>query len=317
MQDSDSLCAHTLSLGPLSQLTAVPDGVCGLPRLATLLLGHNRLAALPRDLGRLQQTIHALDVSHNFLTALPESLSQLGGLVSLLAAHNALAALPALGGMTRLATVDLRENDLLAPGLAPGHGATGSRANDHHRQYCQHVGGGGGGGDGGGGGGGGGPLCLALAPATQQLFLSFNRGTVSLAPGAPRPLASLFGDFDAAAVSRLAEVHLSSCGLVELPPDLGAWRLCRPRKPFRAPSFSLRLCPSSCACPVGFHPSCRRLPGEAVLPRRERQRPARPRARPRVVARTAEAPGEVVVSSGRSGERTGGLWKHSCTMQML
>lgn len=75
-------------------------------------LAHNRLQALPNDLGRSLPALKRLLLDSNALEALPDSLSCLVQLTELELANNALTALPDLQPLSLLSRLDLRHNKL-------------------------------------------------------------------------------------------------------------------------------------------------------------------------------------------------------------
>ena len=104
------------------QLLFLPDGLGALgASLQRLLLGRNRLTALPASLGRLSR-LTQLQVNWNQLAALPEELGGCGELRELQLSTNRVAALPAsFSRLTMLCTCALQDNAfLLLPALL-GH----------------------------------------------------------------------------------------------------------------------------------------------------------------------------------------------------
>ena len=102
---------------PGNALTAVPR-LSSLPRLTSLDLSRNHLAALPEHVGGLL-ALRRLSVAHNQLAALPDALCGLERLERLDASHNQLEVLPphmgdAPRGLARLASLDLSANRLQA-----------------------------------------------------------------------------------------------------------------------------------------------------------------------------------------------------------
>lgn len=95
-------------------LTALPARLSNLTNLQQLLLYGNRLAELPASgaLAALKR-LKTLDVSRNELAAVPEEIGTLEQLFTLNASQNRLVAFPALTQCVRLSTLDL-SNNLLA-----------------------------------------------------------------------------------------------------------------------------------------------------------------------------------------------------------
>ncbi|XP_070064927.1 leucine-rich repeat and calponin homology domain-containing protein isoform X1 [Drosophila virilis] len=92
-----------------NQLGSLPREICFLP-LQVLLVSHNRLAALPDELGRLDQTLTDLDASYNQLAALPVRLGELRTLRSLSLRSNQLLYLPREVTCLSLVSLDVSNN---------------------------------------------------------------------------------------------------------------------------------------------------------------------------------------------------------------
>ena len=103
-----------------NQIAAVPAGVAGrLPRLHTLSLRQNRLAALPEDLAALTALAN-LDAAGNRLAALPAGLAGMRALRRLCLEDNELAALEPRLGLLPLTALSVAGNPLrLVPPARP------------------------------------------------------------------------------------------------------------------------------------------------------------------------------------------------------
>jgi leucine-rich repeat protein SHOC2 len=118
---SVSARVRTLLLGH-NRLRALPEGWAHLLSLGCLDLSYNRLTALPDDGFGACPALRILDVTGNALTALPEGLGQCVLLHTLWAGKNRLCALPASLARLhrRLARIGLAGNQLRTPdALAP------------------------------------------------------------------------------------------------------------------------------------------------------------------------------------------------------
>ncbi|ALC40084.1 Lrch [Drosophila busckii] len=103
-----------------NQLSALPREICFLP-LQVLLVSNNRLATLPDELGRLDQTLTDLDASHNQLTALPVRLGELRTLRSLSLRSNQLLYLPREITCLSLVSLDVSNNRIASLPLEIRH----------------------------------------------------------------------------------------------------------------------------------------------------------------------------------------------------
>lgn len=86
------LFSLSFSLRRSNLLTSLPRELCFLP-IEVLLVSNNRLAALPDELGRMEQ-LTELDAACNQITHLPARMSDLKNLKSLSLRNNQLVYLP-------------------------------------------------------------------------------------------------------------------------------------------------------------------------------------------------------------------------------
>ncbi|XP_034472710.1 leucine-rich repeat and calponin homology domain-containing protein isoform X2 [Drosophila innubila] len=106
-----------------NQLSSLPREICFLP-LQVLLVSNNRLATLPDELGRLDQTLTDLDASYNQLTALPVRLGELRTLRSLSLRSNQLLYLPREITCLSLVSLDVSNNRIASLPLEIRHMST-------------------------------------------------------------------------------------------------------------------------------------------------------------------------------------------------
>ncbi|XP_064548543.1 leucine-rich repeat and calponin homology domain-containing protein isoform X2 [Drosophila montana] len=106
-----------------NQLGSLPREICFLP-LQVLLVSHNRLVALPDELGRLDQTLTDLDASYNQLAALPVRLGELRTLRSLSLRSNQLLYLPREVTCLSLVSLDVSNNRIASLPLEIRHMST-------------------------------------------------------------------------------------------------------------------------------------------------------------------------------------------------
>ncbi|XP_030242388.1 leucine-rich repeat and calponin homology domain-containing protein 2 isoform X3 [Drosophila navojoa] len=106
-----------------NQLSSLPREICFLP-LQVLLVSNNRLASLPDELGRLDQTLTDLDASYNQLTALPVRLGELRSLRALSLRSNQLLYLPREVTCLSLVSLDVSNNRIAALPLEIRHMST-------------------------------------------------------------------------------------------------------------------------------------------------------------------------------------------------
>ncbi|XP_017044874.1 leucine-rich repeat and calponin homology domain-containing protein isoform X1 [Drosophila ficusphila] len=106
-----------------NQLSSLPREICFLP-LQVLLVSNNRLASLPDELGRLDQTLTDLDASYNQLTNLPARLGELRSLRSLSLRSNNLMYLPRELTCLSLITLDVSNNKIASLPLEIRHMGT-------------------------------------------------------------------------------------------------------------------------------------------------------------------------------------------------
>jgi len=101
---------HALYLND-NQLTSLPDSIGNLQKLHTLDLNDNQLTSLPDSIGGLQE-LKILDLYNNQLTSLPDTIGDLKELNTLNLDNNKLNIFPAIGNLTKLEKVFLRNNQL-------------------------------------------------------------------------------------------------------------------------------------------------------------------------------------------------------------
>ncbi|XP_034098358.1 leucine-rich repeat and calponin homology domain-containing protein isoform X3 [Drosophila albomicans] len=106
-----------------NQLSSLPREICFLP-LQVLLVSNNRLATLPDELGRLDQTLTDLDASYNQLSALPVRLGELRTLRSLSLRSNQLLYLPREITCLSLVSLDVSNNRIASLPLEIRHMST-------------------------------------------------------------------------------------------------------------------------------------------------------------------------------------------------
>ncbi|XP_068144494.1 leucine-rich repeat and calponin homology domain-containing protein isoform X1 [Drosophila tropicalis] len=106
-----------------NQLSSLPREICFLP-LQVLLVSNNRLATLPDELGRLDQTLAELDASYNQLAALPARLGELRSLRSLSLRSNQLMYLPRELTCLSLVSLDVSNNRIASLPLEIRHMGT-------------------------------------------------------------------------------------------------------------------------------------------------------------------------------------------------
>ncbi|XP_017004952.2 leucine-rich repeat and calponin homology domain-containing protein isoform X1 [Drosophila takahashii] len=106
-----------------NQLSSLPRELCFLP-LQVLLVSNNRLASLPDELGRLDQTLTDLDASYNQLTNLPARLGELRTLRSLSLRSNHLMYLPRELTCLSLISLDVSNNKIASLPLEIRHMST-------------------------------------------------------------------------------------------------------------------------------------------------------------------------------------------------
>ncbi|GBF89188.1 phospholipase A [Raphidocelis subcapitata] len=101
-------------------LSALPPGVCDLPRLAVLRLSNNKLTALPPEVGRLSE-LEVLAAGGNQLTTVPPELHRCAALRELDLSNNRIGKLLVdLRALTALRSLQLYGNALeYLPDLAP------------------------------------------------------------------------------------------------------------------------------------------------------------------------------------------------------
>ena len=104
-----------------NQLAALPPEIGQLQNLSTLDLQNNQLTALPPEIGQLQNLKH-LDLTNNELAALPPEIGQLQSLESLVLNRNQLTALPPeIGQLKNLTHLTGGINQLTALPSVIGH----------------------------------------------------------------------------------------------------------------------------------------------------------------------------------------------------
>ncbi|XP_017116838.1 leucine-rich repeat and calponin homology domain-containing protein isoform X1 [Drosophila elegans] len=106
-----------------NQLSSLPREICFLP-LQVLLVSNNRLASLPDELGRLDQTLTDLDASYNQLANLPARLGELRTLRSLSLRSNLLMYLPRELTCLSLISLDVSNNKIASLPLEIRHMST-------------------------------------------------------------------------------------------------------------------------------------------------------------------------------------------------
>ena len=95
------------------RLGSVPDWAWARTDLETLVLADNDLTELSNQIGRLR-SLRMLDMGHNKLAGVPDELGRLEALTDFLYLHdNQLASVPAsIGELRELRQIDLRGNPL-------------------------------------------------------------------------------------------------------------------------------------------------------------------------------------------------------------
>lgn len=222
---------------PHNQLARLPEGSAALPRLSTIDLSNNKVAALPEGIGLPlavggggeQPSFPALtrlDLSNNELGSLPPSLGLLK-LTTLGVQGNKLRSVPSavqLGPTSKLlahlaAKMPVAAPSGGAPGGAPGGVGGGGGVGGRGGVRSAGVGGGGPGGGGGGNarGGGGGDGGLFAAPSSVAAQLQQGGASLSLAGQNLGALPE--GVWEAAATL----THLDATGnaLASLPEEVG------------------------------------------------------------------------------------------------
>lgn len=102
-------------------LAELPEVVCKYTQLQVLLLGKNRLSALPDRFGDLKN-LKILYLNNNLLTKLPENFSSMTALQTLMLDGNKLAALPDdFGNLKNLEDLSLYNNQITR--IPPGFGS--------------------------------------------------------------------------------------------------------------------------------------------------------------------------------------------------
>ncbi|VDM18621.1 unnamed protein product [Hydatigera taeniaeformis] len=96
------------------ELTSIPElPELELRGLRSLILGMNRLDALPRGFGAFP-ALEVLDLTYNNLATLPDNFFNLGTLRALYLSDNNFEQLPAgIGNLSNLEILALRDNDLI------------------------------------------------------------------------------------------------------------------------------------------------------------------------------------------------------------
>eukprot|EP00108_Taenia_solium_P005141 TsM_000652500 transcript=TsM_000652500 gene=TsM_000652500 len=94
-------------------ITVITPKISELRGLRSLILGMNRLDALPRGFGAFP-TLEVLDLTYNNLATLPDNFFNLGTLRALYLSDNNFEYLPAgIGNLLNLEILALRDNDLI------------------------------------------------------------------------------------------------------------------------------------------------------------------------------------------------------------
>lgn len=95
-----------------ARLTRLPDELCQLTSLRTLVLRGNAIEALPENIGALT-SLQTLAISSNALTRLPESIGQCKALKTLIVNSNKLTSLPvSLAQLPALTKLNVGSNQL-------------------------------------------------------------------------------------------------------------------------------------------------------------------------------------------------------------
>ena len=94
----------------------------GLTGLEVLVLGGNKLAEVPHEIGQLKD-LKTLDLSYNNLSSLPDSIGQLVSLEVLVLANNKLSSIPeSFSNLSNLKKLWLNNNELKSiPEFIPGN----------------------------------------------------------------------------------------------------------------------------------------------------------------------------------------------------